>query len=286
MKILVTGAKGQLGTDVVDILKNEDFEVYGFSREELNVTNEGEVQRVISELTPDVIIHTAAFTKVDLAEKEVETAYQVNAVGTRNVVVAAEKIGAKVCYLSTDYVFDGTGTRPYHEYDVPNPLSIYGKSKLAGEVLTQSLCSRYFIVRTSWVYGHHGNNFVKTMLRLANEQKEINVVCDQIGSPTYSEDLAEFLTELVKTERYGIYHASNRGNCSWYEFAKEIFSRSGFKIIVNPISTEEYPSRVRRPAYSVLDDIAIRVNGFSPLPHWKEGLDKFFNKMEKRNDGE
>jgi dTDP-4-dehydrorhamnose reductase len=209
----------------------------------------------------------------------VETAYKVNVAGTRNVVVAAEKIGAKVCYISTDYVFDGTGSRPYQEYDMVHPINVYGKSKYAGELLTQSLSSKYFIVRTSWVYGHHGHNFVKTMLQLANERKEIKVVHDQIGSPTYTEDLALFLSELVATEKYGIYHASNRGMCSWYEFAKEIFLRSGIKINVNPITTEEYPTSARRPAYSVLDDIAIRVNGYSSLPHWKEGLDKFFRKM-------
>lgn len=280
MKLIVTGANGQLGKDVVRLAKQQGFEVYGFGREEMDVTSLEQVRKHVKTIKPDAIIHCAAYTKVDLAEEEIEQAYRVNAGGTRNVAVSGEEIGAKVCYISTDYVFDGTSSSPYQEYDRTNPLNVYGKSKLAGEELTKTLCSKYFIVRTSWVYGQEGHNFVKTMLRLAKERKEISVVDDQIGSPTYTVHLAGFLLQLVRSDYYGVYHASNTGSCSWYEFAKAIFQYANLDIAVKPIPTEQFPVKAKRPKFSVLNHIAIRTNGFDPLPHWQEGLKEFF----MRND--
>lgn len=277
MKVIVTGANGQLGQDLVKGLSGTDFMIYGYGRQELDVTDLTAVRSVISRLQPDVVIHAAAYTNVDQAETECDEAYRVNAFGSRNVAVAAEEAGAKMCYISTDYVFDGRTASPYHEYDQTNPLSVYGKSKLAGEELVKSLCSRYFIVRTSWVYGLHGHNFVKTMLRLAKDRKEVQVVDDQIGSPTYTAHLTRFIKELVQTEKYGIYHASNTGTCSWYVFAKAIFEEAGLEEIrVTPIQTKDFPRPAPRPPYSVLDHAAIRANGFTDFPHWREGLKEFF----------
>ena len=276
MRIIVTGAGGQLGSDLVRLAAQRGWDVYGYGREELDITDLEAVRERVAAIRPDAILHSAAYTKVDLAEQEIDLAYRVNALGTRNIAVAAEQAGARLCYISTDYVFDGTSKVPYREYDPTNPLSVYGKTKLAGERLAASLSSRYFIVRTAWVYGKHGSNFVKTMLRLASEQRELRVVHDQIGSPTYTVDLAEFLLELVQTEKYGLYHATNTGSCSWYEFARAIFEEAGVEVQVHPVSTAEFPRPAPRPHYSVLDHMAIRTNGLRDLRHWREGLRAYF----------
>ncbi|MEI4768834.1 dTDP-4-dehydrorhamnose reductase [Psychrobacillus sp. FJAT-51614] len=275
MKIIVTGANGQLGIELVQQLKKTDIELYPFRKDELDIVDMDKVQRIVLEIKPDIIINAAAFTNVDKAETDKDLAYSVNSIGQRNLAVAAEKIGAKICYISTDYVFDGTATQPYEEYFPVNPLGVYGKSKYAGEQLTTSLCSKYFIVRTAWVYGEHGNNFVKTMLRLAEEKSEIGVVTDQIGSPTYTVDLASFILDLVQSEKYGVYHCTNSGSCSWYEFAAAIFEEAGINIIVNPLSSDQFPRPAKRPNYSVLDNMSIRINGFSELRHWREALKSF-----------
>ncbi|GIO35114.1 NAD(P)-dependent oxidoreductase [Paenibacillus albilobatus] len=261
----------------------------GCSRSELDITNLEQCQQVINEFQPDSIIHCAAYTAVDAAETDVDGAYKVNAVGTRNVAVAAEEVGAKLVYISTDYVFNGRSAVPYQEYDNTDPQSVYGKSKRAGEVLTQSLSSRYFIVRTSWVYGLHGNNFVKTMLRLGQEKPQLQVVHDQKGSPTYTVDLAHFLEELIHTEKYGIYHASNSGDCTWFEFTQAIFEEArklGFKITaqVEPCTTEQFPRPAPRPANSVMDHLSIRTNGLNDLRPWLEGLKDFLNQLKESNN--
>lgn len=284
MKVVVTGAKGQLGRDLVRRLRVNRGGVFGYGREELDITRMESVRQVIDEIRPDVIIHAAAYTKVDQAESDEEQAYLVNAFGSRNVAIAAEEFGAKLCYISTDYVFDGKATFPYKEYDRTNPLGVYGKSKYAGEELTKTLSSKYFIVRTSWVYGVHGHNFVRTMLRLAEERDELKVVNDQIGSPTYTVDLAEFIAQLIATEKYGIYHASNTGTCSWYDFAKAIFEEAGVQVKVSPIATEDFPRPAPRPKYSVLDHLAIRANGFQDLRHWREGLKDFLKELGSVRD--
>jgi dTDP-4-dehydrorhamnose reductase len=280
MKVVVTGAKGQLGTDLVDLLSDRGYEVYGYGREELDITNFDQVQQVISEVKPDVVIHASAYTKVDLAESEPDQAFLINAYGTRNVAVVSEKVGAKLVYVSTDYVFDGTATSPYNEFARTNPLSVYGKSKLAGEQFVRDLHSKFFIVRTSWVYGKHGNNFVKTMLKLAQERDELMVVNDQVGCPTYTVDLANFILGLIQTEKYGIYHVSNSGYCSWYEFAKAIFEEARIEVKVNPCMTKDFPRPAPRPAYSVFEHMALRLNGFSEMRYWREALKEFIIRIK------
>ncbi|MBD8500983.1 dTDP-4-dehydrorhamnose reductase [Paenibacillus arenosi] len=275
MKVLVTGADGQLGQDVVQLFHDSGHCVVACNREKLDITDQERCQQVLTDERPDVVIHCAAYTAVDQAEADVEQAYAVNAVGTRNVAEATEAIGAKLVYISTDYVFDGQGTMPYHEYDNTNPQGIYGKSKRAGEVLVQSLSSRYFIVRTSWVFGEYGANFVKTMLKFGVERDRLSIVHDQIGSPTYTVDLAQFLLKLVETARYGIYHVSNSGVCSWFEFAEEIFKQSGINVELLPCTTEQFPRPAPRPKYSVMESLSIRINGFDTLPHWKDALKRY-----------
>ncbi|MBU9706517.1 dTDP-4-dehydrorhamnose reductase [Paenibacillus sp. AK121] len=281
MKVLVTGASGQLGQDVVSVFQAQGHNVVGYDREQLDITDLEQAVKIVGQYQPDAVIHCAAYTAVDAAESDVDGTYQVNATGTRNMALAAEKAGAKLVYISTDYVFDGMAEQPYHEYDHTNPQSIYGKSKRAGEVLTQTLSSRYFIVRTSWVYGFHGNNFVKTMLKLGQEKPHLQVVNDQKGSPTYTVDLARFLAELVQTEKYGIYHASNSGSCTWYEFTQAIFQDAvelmGVQIMatLEPCSTEQFPRPAARPRNSVMEHIAIRTNGLHDLRDWREALQDF-----------
>ncbi|MED3351284.1 dTDP-4-dehydrorhamnose reductase [Bacillus thuringiensis] len=279
MKVLVTGAKGQLGQDVVSLLKEQTWEVFGFGREELNITDEKQVSEKVLLIQPDIIIHTAAYTQVDQAESDEEAAFKVNAEGTKYLAQAAEVVGAKFCYVSTDYVFDGTKETPYKADDQTNPRTVYGKSKLVGEQYTQEYCSKSYIVRTSWVFGLYGNNFVKTMLRLAEENKELGIVHDQVGSPTYTTDLARFIISLVQTDKYGVYHGSNSGVCSWYEFAKEIFKQSNIEIVVNPLKTEDFPRPAARPKYSVLDKGMIEENGFESFQNWKEALKDFLKKL-------
>lgn len=274
MKILVTGAKGQLGQDLVTTLSIK-HDVFAFGRDQMDVCNLESVKRIVESVMPDAIVHSAAYTAVDRAEVEMDEAFRVNAVGSRNVAVAAEQVKAKVCYISTDYVFNGTLDRPYREYDQVGPTSIYGQSKLAGEVLTQTLSSHHFIVRTSWVFGTQGGNFVKTMLRLGQERESLKVVNDQTGCPTYTVDLARFLENLIETEKYGVYHASNSGSCTWFEFAKAIFEEAGQSAVVHPCVTEEFPRQAPRPRNSVLDHLGMRANGFPEMPPWRDALKRF-----------
>ncbi len=275
MKILVTGASGQLGQDVVLLLNESGHQVKSCDRSELDIADQRQCEKVIGEYRPEAVIHCAAYTAVDAAEEDIDGAYRVNASGTRNIAVSAEKVGAKLVYVSTDYVFDGQANRPYREYDNTAPQTVYGESKRAGEVLAQTLNSKYFIVRTSWVYGQYGSNFVKTMLKLGAEKDSLSVVHDQIGSPTYTVDLARFLLQLIQTEKYGIYHASNSGHCSWHEFAQAIFETAGLQVNVLPVTTEQFPRPAKRPAYSVMDHSAIRSNDLQDLPHWRDGLERF-----------
>ncbi|MFD1139456.1 dTDP-4-dehydrorhamnose reductase [Paenibacillus urinalis] len=286
MKVLVTGAAGQLGKDVVLLLQSKGCEILACDRQTLDITNSEQCEAVVTGFSPQAIIHCAAYTAVDAAETDVEGAYLVNATGSRNLAVAAEKIGTKIVYISTDYVFNGQSSEPYHEYDNTDPQSIYGKSKRAGEVLTQSLSSRYFIVRTSWVYGLHGSNFVKTMLKLGQEKPLLNVVNDQKGSPTYTVDLAAFLYELIQTEKYGIYHASNSGSCTWYEFTQAILEDAAqvldMKVTASlePCTTDMFPRPAPRPQNSVMEHLAIRTNGLTDLRPWREGLNDFLAEMK------
>ncbi|QHT59272.1 dTDP-4-dehydrorhamnose reductase [Paenibacillus lycopersici] len=273
LKILITGANGQLGQEIVQLGDRLMVEISGFGRERLDITNLAQCQAVIADYMPDAVIHCAAYTAVDKAESEPEEAFRINAEGTRNVALASKAIGAKLCYVSTDYVFDGCASTPYQEQDPVNPLTVYGDSKLAGESEVRSIIMEHFIVRTSWVFGKYGKNFVKTIRKLAKEKDRLQVVNDQFGSPTYTLDLANFLLQLIQTEHYGIYHASNSGACSWYEFAQAILQECGLnQVRLEPCSTAEFPRPATRPAFSVMDHAAIRRYGFAEFRPWQEAL--------------
>lgn len=275
MKVLVTGVGGQLGYDVMKTLRNRKIECKGVDIADFDITDEGAVIENVLGYHPDVVVHCSAFTAVDKAEDALELCEKVNAKGPYHIAKACQKINAKMVYISTDYVFPGEGESVYNVEDEPGPLGMYGKTKLAGEKAVKELMAEYFIVRVSWVFGINGNNFVKTMLRLGKERSEVNVVCDQIGSPTYTADLAPLLCDMMMTEKYGTYHASNEGFCSWAEFAEEIFRQAGYETKVNPIPTSEYPARAKRPLNSRLSKKSLDEAGFKRLPDWKDALKRY-----------
>lgn len=279
MLVLVTGVNGQLGYDVVKELTAKGHEAVGVGRSELDITDESAISFYVQNLSPEAIIHCAAYTNVDAAETDQEGAYKVNALGTKYLAEAAKFVGAKMVYVSTDYVFDGAGTEPYEVNHPTKPLGVYGETKLVGEKFLQETLEKHFIVRTAWVYGINGNNFVKTMLKLGQDRKELGVVYDQVGSPTYTVDLAKFLVELIDSEKYGVYHASNEGVCSWHEFAVEIFKQAGMDVKVNPLTSEEFPRPAARPKYSVLSKKKIEEEGFTPLRDWKEALKEYLKEL-------
>ncbi len=279
MRVLVTGVSGQLGYDVARVLAQRGIEYRGTSSKDLDITDRAAVEHLMQSYRPDAVIHCAAYTKVDLAEDEPERCWAVNADGTRNLAAACREIGAKMLYISTDYVFPGTGEQFRRTDDPVSPVNTYGRSKLAGELAVQSLLETYFIVRISWVFGKNGNNFVKTMLRLAETRTELTVVCDQIGSPTYTADLAPLLCDMVQTERYGIYHATNGGTCAWSEFAKAIFELADKQVTVYPIPTSAYPTRAVRPLNSRMSKECLHSNGFQELPEWKNALARYLKEI-------
>lgn len=278
MKVLVTGANGQLGYDVVKELQKQNIECCGATRQDFDIVDFEDTEKFIRNYMPDAVIHCAAYTAVDKAEDEQGLCYLVNASATESIAEICRKINAKMLYISTDYVFDGTKDGFYEVDDKPNPINVYGKTKLLGEQAVQKILDKYFIVRISWVFGEHGNNFVKTMLRLGKERKEINVVADQYGSPTYTADLAPLLVEMVKTDKYGIYHVTNEGVCTWAEFAEEIFKIAKLDVKVNHITTEEYPTRARRPMNSRMSKKSLSINGFRVLTNWKSAVKKYIRK--------
>lgn len=275
MKILVTGYTGQLGFDVVQEGQARGFEMLGISSKILNIIDETSVNNYVKGLNPDAIIHCAAYTAVDKAEEERETCWNVNVEGTKYLAKAAKEINAKFMYISTDYVFDGEGDIPYKETDEANPVGYYGKTKYEAEKVVQSILSEWFTIRISWVFGLNGNNFVKTMLRLSATRDEINVVDDQFGSPTNTLDLSRLLIDIIQTDKYGIYHATNEGFCSWAEFAQEIFRLSEKLVKVNTISTEEYPTKAVRPKNSRMSKQKLVKKGFMPLPSWQDSLERY-----------
>ncbi|TDF97559.1 dTDP-4-dehydrorhamnose reductase [Paenibacillus piri] len=275
MHILITGAGGQLGCDLIRVLDGR-HRLTAKMRDELDVADESAVREAVLESRPDAIIHAAAYTEVDAAESRPEEAYSVNSNGSRHIALAAQAVGAKLVYISTDYVFDGAKGASYQEHDRTNPLGVYGHSKLHGEKFVQLICDRYYIVRTSWLYGKYGSNFVSKVLALADRRNELSMVDDQLGSPTYTYDLAQFIGQLLESEHYGIYHASNRGCCSRYEFAREILRiahRSDIRL--NPVSGDAFPLPAARPSRSDLDDLAIRQRGFMRFRTWQEALLRF-----------
>lgn len=280
--ILVTGVNGQLGFDVVKELNRRNIECLGIDKTELDITDNEAVNQYISKLKPKCVIHCAAYTAVDRAEDEEEICRKVNVYGTENIAKACKNVDAKMIYISTDYVFDGQGEKPFGVDGNIKPLSIYGETKYAGELKVKEIVNKYFIVRISWVFGFNGNNFVKTMLRLGKEKESLNVVCDQIGSPTYTFDLAPLLCDMAVSEKYGVYHATNEGVCSWAEFAAEIMKQAKLSCKINPILTSEYPTKAVRPLNSRLSKKSIVDNGFNLLPSWRDALDRYLLELNEK----
>ncbi len=281
MKILVTGVHGQLGYDVVKCLRARGIECIGTGSADFDITDREQTEQFITGYQPDVVIHCAAYTNVNKAEEEQELCHRVNEVGPENIARVCKKLDAKMIHISTDYVFPGTGEQFYETDDATGPVSVYGKSKLAGELAVRKELEKYFIVRISWVFGKNGNNFVKTMLKLGEERPEVRVVCDQIGSPSYTVDLARLLCDMAESEQYGIYHASNEGICSWAEFTEEIFRQAGLPAKVVPIPTSEYPTPAARPLNSRMSKACLDRAGFARLPEWKDALGRYLEELKK-----
>ncbi len=275
MKVLVTGVKGQLGYDVVKDLEKRGHQPIGVDRDEMDLVDNEAIRMFIMEVKPEAIIHCAAYTGVDKAEEEVKICYQINAEAVKVIAECAKELNVKLIYISTDYVFDGTKEGEYVETDLPNPMNVYGASKLQGEQYIQTILEKYYIVRTSWVFGVNGNNFIKTMRRLGSERDELNIINDQVGSPTYTADLAPLLVDMMETDKYGIYHATNEETCSWYEFTNEIFKQSGIEVKTNPITTDQYPTAAKRPMNSRMSKVKLKANGFNLLPTWQEALAEY-----------
>ena len=277
MKILVTGITGQLGFDVMAELQRRNIEAIGAARKDFDLTDDAAIENFIKLHNPDAVIHCAAYTAVDKAEDEAETALQINGRATEVIAQTCKDIDAKMIYISTDYVFPGTGDMPYEVDDPKDPPNAYGRSKLAGEEAVIKNLDKYFIVRISWVFGVNGKNFVKTMLRLSETKDKLTVVNDQIGSPTYTTDVAPLLVDMVQTDKYGIYHATNEGFCSWAEFAAEIFRQAGAKTEVIPVPSTEYPTKAIRPKNSRLSKQKLDSAGFKHLPDWEDAVKRFLS---------
>lgn len=284
MKFFVTGVKGQLGYDVMRELEKRGYnDAVGVDIEEMDITDSESVDKVISSEKPDVVIHCAAWTAVDLAEDDdkQDKVHLVNAVGTENIAKVCKKLDCKMIYISTDYVFDGQGTRPWEPDDERNPLNVYGQTKYEGELAVEEWLDKYFIVRIAWVFGQNGKNFVRTMLNLGKTHDKLTVVDDQIGSPTYTPDLAKLLVDMAESDKYGIYHATNEGFCSWYEFACEIFRQASefdnaYKnVSVSPVTSDKYPSKAKRPSNSRMNKEKLTENGFEKLPAWQDALRRY-----------
>lgn len=280
MKVLVTGVKGQLGYDVVNELTKRGLEAVGVDIEEMDITDAASVRKVIGDAGVDAVIHCAAYTAVDAAEDNEEICRKVNAQGTQNIAEVCKELSIKMLYISTDYVFNGEGERAWEPDDERDPQSVYGMTKYEGELAVQNTLDKYFIVRIAWVFGINGKNFVKTMLNLAKTRDTLTVVNDQFGSPTYTYDLAKLLVDMIQTEKYGIYHATNEGICSWHEFACTIFEKAGIKMNVLPVSSAEYAAKAKRPANSRMSKEKLTENGFEKLPTWQDALERYLKELE------
>lgn len=279
MKVLVTGVNGQLGHDIVEECQKRNIEAIGVDVKEMDITDAHKVNEVITSSHVDAVIHCAAWTAVDKAEDEVEQCRKVNRDGTKHIVDVCEKLDLPLMYFSTDYVFDGQGEEPWDEYDERHPLNVYGKTKYEGELEVERL-KKHFIIRISWVFGINGGNFIKTMLRLGKERKEVSVVNDQIGSPTYTYDLARLCVDMIQTKEYGTYHATNEGICSWYEFACEIFKQAKMDVIVHPVDSTQFPTRAVRPKNSRMNQTELDKHGFTRLPSWQDALERYLDTLE------
>lgn len=284
MNILITGAKGQLGNDLIEELNKRNINTIALDIEEMDITNEDIVNKVLNSYIKagiDSIIHCAAYTAVDKAEDEKELAYKINTLGTKYIARFCSEKDIPLMYISTDYIFNGEGTKPWEINDKKEPLNVYGQTKYEGELFVEKL-KRFFIIRISWVFGLHGNNFIKTMLKLAQQKDELNVVDDQVGSPTYTKDLSVLLSDMILSDKYGIYHASNEGFCSWYEFAKEIFKQENINIKVNPVDSNSFITKAKRPHNSRMDKSELINNGFNLLPSWKDALKRYLDELNGR----
>ncbi|MCC0703772.1 MULTISPECIES: dTDP-4-dehydrorhamnose reductase [unclassified Clostridioides] len=286
MKILITGSNGQLGRELVNQLesinqsiKQVKYDILPTTRDDLDISNQANVDSFITYNKPDVIINCAAYTKVDACEDNIETSYKINSLGARNLAIASKKVNAKLVHISTDYVFNGISKYPYKEDNKTEPNSIYGKSKLMGEKFVEQFSHKYFILRTAWLYGD-GNNFVKTMIKFSKQNKEVNVVDDQFGSPTSTVDLAKVIINIMETENYGVYHATCEGECSWYDFAKKIFELKNIDIKVNPIKSKDFKSKTQRPQYSVLDNFMLKLIGLNSFRKWEESIEEYLKEYD------
>lgn len=277
MKILVTGFKGQLGYDVVREGESRGLEMFGTDVDNMDITDAGQVKQVIEDYKPDAVIHCAAYTAVDAAEDNQELCRKINVDGTRNIAEVCKAMDIPMMYFSTDYIFNGRGENFWKEDDEKQPLNVYGQTKYEGELAVQELIQKYFILRISWVFGVNGNNFIKTMLRLGKERGAVGVVSDQIGSPTYTYDLAKLVIDMIQTDKYGVYHVTNDGLCSWYEFACEIFKQAGLDVKVTPLTTAEYPAKAARPFNSRMSKDKLINAGFDMLPSWQDALKRYLN---------
>lgn len=278
MRVLVTGVKGQLGFDIVKECESRNIEAIGVDIDEMDITNPVQVAEVIKAAQVDAVIHCAAWTAVDKAEDEVELCRRVNQGGPKNIADVCEELDIPMMYFSTDYVFDGQGTEPWMEYAERNPLNVYGQTKYEGELEVERL-KKHFIIRISWVFGINGQNFIKTMLRLGKERGEVSVVNDQIGSPTYTYDLAKLCVDMIQTDKYGTYHATNQGYCSWYEFACEIFRQAGMDVKVTPVDSTMFPAKAVRPKNSRMNQTELDKNGFNRLPSWQDALKRYLQTL-------
>ena len=284
MKVLVTGVKGQLGYDVMNELARRGYEGVGVDVAEMDITDSEAVEKVMTEVQPDKVVHCAAWTAVDAAEDNQEVCHKVNVDGTANIAKMCGKLDIPMVYISTDYVFDGQGTEPWQpDCKDYKPLNVYGQTKLEGELAVSQTLEKYFIVRIAWVFGLNGKNFIKTMLNVGKTHDTVRVVNDQIGTPTYTYDLARLLIDMNETEKYGYYHATNEGGyISWYDFTKEIYHQAGYKTAVLPVSTEEYGlSKAARPFNSRLDKSKLVEAGFTPLPTWQDALSRYLKEIEQ-----
>ncbi len=282
MKVFVTGVKGQLGYDVMNELARRGLEGIGVDVEEMDITDAGACERVIKEAAPDAVIHCAAYTAVDAAEDNRDLCHMVNGEGTKHIAKVCGELDIPMMYISTDYVFNGQGERPWEPDDHREPLNVYGLTKYEGEIAVEQLLKKYFIVRIAWVFGLNGKNFIKTMLRLGKERGAVSVVDDQIGSPTYTYDLARLLVDMIQTDRYGRYHATNEGLCSWYEFACEIFRQAGMdEVKVTPVDSASYPAKAKRPFNSRMSKEKLTENGFERLPSWQDALGRYLKVLSE-----
>ena len=297
MKILITGSNGQLGNELQKIVATgkaeigavseeiKNAEVFAMDVDTLDITNLEQVKKVLNEVKPDVVINCAAATNVDGCEANQDLAFKINSLGPRNLAMVAEELGAKIVQVSTDYVFSGVGETPLKESDLVAPVSVYGKTKLLGEEFVRDFSSKYYIVRTAWLYGYVGHNFVYTMMKLGKARDTLSVVNDQLGNPTHANDLAYHILKLIQTEEYGVYHCTGKGECSWYDFASEIMKLSGRNCTVNPCTSIEYksmyPNSADRPAYSSLDNMMLRCTVGDEMRDWKDALKTFMDNVEK-----